>query len=109
VVETDKWTESLGGVVHPDYNPNPVIIFAVQNASKSDILVPHELTPGFITATATTGRKRYSYALVSRSPDGGPLFCRKLSPGEIAYLHPLYSFIDLKWRRTCPLGVTQWL
>ena len=91
-------------MAHPDDHPNPVIVFEVMNTSKEALYLPVEITPGFITATATAGERQYTYDLAQGERTTGPISCRKLAPGETAYLHPAYSFIDLKWKNGLPDG-----
>jgi len=106
-----KWSEPVNGlrawavVVQPDYHDKPVIIFAVQNVSDSNIFIPSALESGFIKATAINDKgEKYSYVLVVSETESITVFCSKLSAGQIVYLHPLYSFIDLVWRQKLSPG-----
>ena len=106
-----KWSEPINGlrawavVVHPDYHDNPVIIFAVQNVSESNIYVPSESEHGFIKATAINERgESYGYVLGTTNEESDTVYCRNLPTGQIVYLHPQYSFIDLAWRQKLPPG-----
>ena len=106
-----RWSDPVNGlqawaaVVHPDYHPNPVIVFAVRNTSKADIFLPHESTPGFVTLTATSQDGKATRVTLRSGRQPERVFCNKLSSGEIRYLHPNYSFIDLSWpERRLPPG-----
>ena len=98
-----KWSEPVNGlqawsvVVHPDYHPNPVIIFAVRNTSKSDIFFPHETTPSFVTVAANIQDGKATNMILYRGEQRERVFCNKLSAGETRYVHPGSSFIDLSW------------
>ena len=93
------------GVVHQGYFRKPVIIFAVNNVTAADIFLPVAHQVGLVTATVTDQDGRASeYVLGNAGKDDKTVFCQKLSPGETAYLHPDYSFIDLAWRQNVPAG-----
>jgi hypothetical protein len=109
-LEKRKWSEPVNGLcawaaaVYPNYqpeNPNamrktPVIIFALKNLSETDIFVPTENSAGMITAVVTDHAGKVArYVLGSATWKNERVFCRKLAAGDIVYLHPDYSFIDL--------------
>jgi hypothetical protein len=109
-LETRTWSmevsglKAWAGVVQPEYSNNPVIIFAVQNVSKEDIYYPVAHARGVITATAeSTDKTILNYVAYPGRPDK-KVSCRKLAPGEIVYLHPHYSCIDLAWQGKFPPG-----
>jgi hypothetical protein len=107
-----KWSDPVNGlrawaaVVRPDQpHSNPVIIFAVNNASKLPIYVPFAGQTGLVSATAVDPAGLSQDFVIGQTPTGGPTaFCQKLSPGETLYLHPDYSFIDLAWRQKLSAG-----
>ena len=104
-----KWSEPVDGlrawatVVPPGKYGNPAVIFAVQNVSRTDIFVPGEETEGFISADAKSKTTEY-YLQLDAKPTGSGVFCKKVSPKEIIYLHPGYSAIDLRWKQSLPVG-----
>lgn len=97
-----KWSEPANGlracavVVHPEWERNPVLLFAVNNVSKETLYVPHPGTPGFVCATVTDREdNRIGYVLLPGPHRMHTLYCDTLPPGGTLYLHPDYSFIDL--------------
>jgi hypothetical protein len=110
-LEERIWSEPVNGlrawatVVYPDYYRNPVIIFAVKNVSDADIFLPVAFEAGFVNVIVTSQDGKISeYKLGSVANESKSVFCCKLSAGEITYLHPNVSFIDLKWRQNLPPG-----
>jgi hypothetical protein len=111
MLEERIWSEPVNGlaawaaVVHLDYYKKPVIIFAVKNVSDADIFVPTAIQAGFVKAIVTSQNGKISECnLVSAPYETKSVFCQKLSAGEITYLHPNASFIDLKSRQNLQPG-----
>jgi hypothetical protein len=105
------WSDSLGdlkawaAVVRPDYHPNPVIIFALKNVSYSDIFVPAAVQSGVMSVVVRSrDGLTTDYSLGRASKDSEIVFCHKLSPGEVVFMYPSYSFIDLAWRQNLQPG-----
>ena len=97
-----KWSEPVNGlrawaaVVPVDYGPDPVIIFAVTNASYADLWVPYESENEFVRANIRNRNGLDVNILLKEGHSPSTrFFCRKLSPGQICYLHPGYSSIGL--------------
>lgn len=108
--EKRKWSERVNGlrawamVVRPESLANPVIIFAVKNDSDAGIFVPREFYHGFINASLTGQDGHVSCYVLGKMAQPKRLFCERLPPGKILYLHPDYSFIDLAWQQSVPPG-----
>lgn len=107
-----KWSEPVNGlrasamVVPLEDSANCVIIFAVNNATNKDLYIPVEWSPGLVQVSAKNEQGNV-FNFVLRLPDAadsGKLYCSKLSPGQIAYLHPDYSYIDLARRQNLAPG-----
>ncbi len=96
-----KLSEEVNGlkawasVVRPHYgHTNPVIIFAVKNCSEKDVWCPVASAYGVVTVTATREDSQVFQYVLGKGRKR-PVYCRKMSPGETAYMHPSWSFIDL--------------
>ena len=106
-----KWSKSLNGlriwasVVPYEHYKNPVIIFAVQNVSDSNMYIPTEFQNGFLNAIAINDKgEKFSYNLSTKKENVETVFCRSIPVKQITYLHPDYSYIDLVKHNNLPPG-----
>jgi hypothetical protein len=104
LLEKRQWSDEVGGLrawaasVQPDYFGRPVVIFCVKNCTGKDIWYPNENDVGVVRASATDekGQRRDCPLYGDRKPDKDEKpFARAIKPGEIVYLHPGYSWLDV--------------
>ena len=100
-LEKRKWSVEVGGLkawagaVTNDHSRTPVIIFAIKNCSNSEIFIPTETERGVISATAVK-EDGQTFKYVREVGDANEhVFCRRLGTGDVAYLHPRYTCINL--------------
>lgn len=112
-LEQRRWSAEVNGlrawagVVRPDYHPNPVIIFAIENVSTRDIYYPIELNSQVIQVKINKEQSETTTIKLKEGELKTRVFCRKISPGQKIYLHPDYSFIDLAWKNNLSKGKYQ--
>jgi hypothetical protein len=83
-------------------------ILAVRNCSDAVVYFPVPTQYGFVKLTKITKAGEETTDLhpgfMSRR-----VYCHPLAPGEIRYIHPVYSFISLTERGKAPVGVFQFV
>jgi len=90
-----RWSKPVNGLrawaapIDISTNTNPVVIFQVQNVSKTDILLPDVNTPGCITADVKDGTGNLHFALIPKKEAWNDE-SRIISPGEVVYLSHIY-------------------
>jgi hypothetical protein len=95
-----KWSQPVNGLRAWAAVTESVIIFAVKNDSNVDIFVPYEVETGVVTATVTDDIGAAT-GLVLRPNESRSraVSYKKLPAGQLIYLHPDYSSIDLARRQ----------
>jgi hypothetical protein len=99
-----QWSDEVGGlrvwagVTNPDYSPRPVVVFCVKNFANKDVHCLTEGNTGLLSASVEdeTGKARDCDLYWGRTADKDrPPAAYVLKPGEIMYLHPYYSWLDV--------------
>jgi hypothetical protein len=100
-LEKRQWSVEVGGLkawattVTNDSFRRPVIIFAIKNCSHSEIFYPSATGRGVISAVAVREDGQTFKYVCEVSGASEHVYCGRLGPGAVAYLHPRYTCIDL--------------